>query len=257
MQCSMQKSRAETCAIAVMAKVPTPGKSKTRLLPILSADQAASLSAAFLRDTTENIARAARDAAIDGHVAYAPSGLAHLFEGHLADGTKLLLADGSLTCPPNVRGFGACLYHAIVTLLDQGYGSACVLNSDGPTLPTCQLTRAAELLAADGDRVVIGPAEDGGYYLLGMKARHAQLFADIDWSTDRVAAQTRARAVSLGLDTVFLDPWYDVDEPAELQRLIAELERPAPRGARGIFPAPATAHCLDRLGLRHALRATG
>ena len=113
-----------------------------------------------------------------------------------------------------------------------------------PLAPDSRLPRvAARILARDEDRVVLGPAEDGGYYLLGMKQAHAGLFADIDWSTDRVAAQTRARAAALGLPVIELLPWYDVDEPATLRRLLRELGQP------GRFAAPHTASCVARLGL--------
>ncbi len=82
------------CAIGVMAKAPRPGLSKTRLCPPLQPDQAAALSAAFLRDITENIVLAARNVAITGYIAYAPEGTEALFDGHLAPGIGRLLADG-------------------------------------------------------------------------------------------------------------------------------------------------------------------
>ncbi len=237
--------RSGTCAIAVMAKAPRPGFSKTRLVPPLTAEAAAAMSAAFLRDTTENIVQAARDAPIQGYAAYAPAGLEALFDGHLADGTLLLLADGSGTMPPRVQGFGRCLLHAIRSLLEAGFGAACVLNSDGPTLPTAILTRAARELAAPGDRAVFGPAEDGGYYLLGLKTAHAELFEDIAWSTADVAAQTRDRAASIGLPMIELPSWYDIDDGRALARLLASY-RDAEDDA---FAAPATRACIERLGL--------
>jgi len=233
-----------SCAIAIMAKAPQPGRSKTRLIPRVSPRQAAALSAAFLRDVSGNVAAAARDAPIKGFVAYAPAGGADLFDGMLAPGTGLLLADGTIACPPGVLGFGRCLLHATQALLADGHASVCVLNADSPTLPTDYLRQSANVLAAPGDRVVLGPAEDGGYYLLGMKQAHAGLFADIDWSTERVFDQTCARAASLGLELVLLPPWYDVDEPASLDRLRTEL---ADGGAAGIYAAPATALALDRI----------
>src|SRR6202012_5696853 len=117
------------CAIGIMAKAPRPGFSKTRLCPPLEPHQAASLSAAFLRDITENISMAARHAAIYGYIAYAPAGAEALFDGHLATGTGRLLADGSPAMPPDVSGFGRCLLHAVQTMLGFGHGSAVVLNS--------------------------------------------------------------------------------------------------------------------------------
>lgn len=238
------------CAIGVMAKAPRPGFSKTRLCPPLQPDQAAALSAAFLRDISENIALAACHTPIAGYIAYAPSGQEALFDGHLASGTLLLLADGSPSMPPNVQGFGRCLLHAILAILARGHQSAVLLNSDSPTLPTALLVRAATALAQDGDRIVLGPAEDGGYYLLGMKAPHAHLFADIAWSTDSVAESTRTRASQLGLEVVELPSWYDVDDQASLQRL--QIETAAPGIANGLVPyaAPYTARALASMDLR-------
>ena len=101
---------------------------------------------------------------------------------------------------------------------------------------------------AEGDRAVLGPATDGGYYLLGMKAPHPELFADIDWSTVRVAAQTRAAAQRHGLALAELAPWYDVDDPGSLAQLVREC---AHNGA----VAPSTAAWLERNGI--ARRLTG
>jgi uncharacterized protein len=227
------------CAIGVMAKAPRPGFCKTRLCPPLQPDQAAALSAAFLRDITENIALAAREAAITGYIAYAPEGTEALFDGHLASGTRLLLADGSPLMPPDVEGFGRCLLHAVLAMLARDHGSAVVLNSDSPTLPTALLVRTARALAAPGDRIVLGPADDGGYYLLGMKAAHAHLFANIVWSTDTVAETTRLRAGELGLEVVELPSWYDVDDHEALNRLVAETSG---------YAAPFTMQALARFG---------
>lgn len=241
---------AARCAIGVMAKAPRPGFSKTRLCPPLRPDQAAGLSAAFLRDITENIAQAARQTPIAGFVAYAPKGQEALFDGHLAAGTGLVLADGAPLMPPDVRGFGRCLLHAILAMLARGHGSAVVLNSDSPTLPTAVLVRTATALAAGGDRVVLGAADDGGYYLLGMKAAHAHLFADIAWSTDSVAETTRLRAAQLGLEVVELPIWYDVDDQAALARLLRDTTAPEASGGLLPYAAPFTAAALAGMNLR-------
>jgi rSAM/selenodomain-associated transferase 1 len=235
------------CAIGVMAKAPRAGYSKTRLCPPLRPEQAAVLSAAFLRDITENIALAARERPVAGYVAYAPEGQEARFDGHLAAGTGLLLADGSPLMPTNVQGFGKCLLHAVMAMLARGHGSAAVLNSDSPTLPTALLARAAAELARDGDRIVLGPADDGGYYLLGMKAAHAHLFSDIAWSTDSVAATTRLRAAQLGIPVVELPMWYDVDDGDALRRLLAA----TPAAVSGLTPyaAPFTMRALRAMDL--------
>jgi rSAM/selenodomain-associated transferase 1 len=232
------------CAIGVMAKAPQPGKSKTRLCPPLQPEEAAALSAAFLYDTTSGIQRAARAAPITGYAAYAPHGTQALLTPHLASGTKLVLADGSGVAAPGVSGFGLCLLHAIEGMLGDGHAAACVLSSDSPTLPSRLLVEAAAALLAPGERVVLGPSDDGGYYLLGMKARHAALFADIAWSTDSVAETTRRRARETGLELVEIETWFDVDDGAALARLLREAGKDA---------NPATYAAIDRLGLwRHA-----
>ena len=239
-----------TCAIGVMAKAPRPGHSKTRLCPPLRPDEAAALSAAFLRDISENIVLAGRQASIAGYIAYAPEGQEALFEGHLAAGTGLVLANGTPLMPPNVQGFGRCLLHAILAMLAHGHDAAVVLNSNSPTLPTTLLVRTATALAADGDRVVLGPADDGGYYLLGMKAAHAHLFSDIAWSTNSVAGATRQRAADMGLEVVELPTWYDVDNSAALTRLLADTAASQSRSDGLLpYPAPFTAQALAGMAL--------
>ncbi len=214
---------AGSCAFGVMVKAPRAGHSKTRLCPPLQPEQAALLSAAFVRDTTENVALAAQSAPIVGYAAYAPSGTEAALMPHLAPGTGCILADGSAALPPGVEGFGRCLLHATQELFARGHAAACVLSSDTPTLPTDILvTAAALLLAGDERRVVLGACDDGGYYLLGMRRSHAGLFTDIAWSTDTVAATTRDRAASLGLDLVELPVWYDIDDAAALKRLLRD-----------------------------------
>ncbi len=217
----LQRAARGTCAIGVMAKAPRPGYAKTRLCPPLRPDEAAALSAAFLRDTTTNIARAGRSTPIVGYAAYAPSGTEAALIPHLTQGTVCVLADGSRPAPNGVDGFGRCLLHAIQQMFAAGHAAACVLSADTPTLPTEFLvTAATALLVGDERRVVLGACDDGGYYLLGMRLPLARLFADIAWSTSSVAATTRTRVAELGLDLVELPPWYDIDDAAGLERLV-------------------------------------
>jgi len=239
------------CAIAVMAKAPRLGQVKTRLIPPLTPEGAMSLNMCFLRDVTENICLAARTAPIQGFIAYAPAGTEKLFNGVLAAGTRFVLADGSLEMLPQVHGLGRSLLHAARALFAQGYQSVCLLNSDSPTLPTAMLRETVEALSTPGERIVLGPAEDGGYYLLGMKAAHVHLFEGIRWSTEHVAAETLERARKLGLEAVTLPPWYDVDDRASLQRLSRELSiaSSASGGRLAPYPAPVTADFLSRIRL--------
>ncbi|HVC51082.1 MAG TPA: TIGR04282 family arsenosugar biosynthesis glycosyltransferase [Stellaceae bacterium] len=214
--------------MAIMAKAPRVGEAKTRLVPPLSPEEAAGLSACFIRDAAENIAGAAKRASIEGYIAYSPPGAEAEFSPLLANGTRLL---------PSPRvGLGLSLYDAAKSLLDVGYGSVCLINSDSPTLPTAILVDAARALSAPDDRVVLGPAEDGGYYLIGLKHPHAGLFHGIAWSTDAVFAQTVVRAREIGLEPIVLPTWYDVDDAGSLRRLIAELREEIGRGASDRAP---------------------
>ncbi|HEX4259496.1 MAG TPA: TIGR04282 family arsenosugar biosynthesis glycosyltransferase [Acetobacteraceae bacterium] len=242
------------CAIAVMAKAPVSGRAKTRLVPPLSPDCAAALSAAFLRDVGANLSLAAQTAPIRPGFAYAPAGAEAALRPLLPDGGFLVLADGAIDAPSEVRGFGLCLLHAArAVLAETGAGSVCLLNSDSPTLPTARLREAACALAAPGERVVLGPAEDGGYYLIGMKTAHPALFADIAWSTATALAETRERVRQAGLEMVELAPWYDIDDRVSLERLLDNWAAGPRCDGAAPFAAPATAECVQAWHLREVL----
>ena len=199
------------------------------------------MSAAFLRDTIDNIILAGRSAPIEAYAAYAPLGSDPLLRPHVGSSTKLLLADGNAPMPDGVEGFGCCLLQAMQGMLAAGHAAACLLSSDCPSLPTRLLSEAAEILLAPGERGVLGAARDGGYYLLGLKMPHAQLFRNIAWSTSSVAEETRQRAREIGLELIELDIWYDVDDAASLDLLLNEQEG---------YAAPNTAVVIERLELR-------
>jgi rSAM/selenodomain-associated transferase 1 len=233
-------------AIAIMAKAPGAGRVKTRLLPLLDADEARELSACFLRDMTQMLACVRRAAPVDGYIAFAPAGSEATFAPIIAPGTGAVLADGAIDAPPGVIGFGRCLLQAARGLFALGYGAVGLLNSDSPNLPAETIIETVRLLAQPGDRAVLGPASDGGYYLLALKAPHAALFAGIDWSTGRVAAQTRAAAQRLGLALAEIASWYDVDDPTSLAQLARDCEVNSDA-------APATAAWLERHGIARRL----
>ena len=240
-----QKSAAPAdCGIAIMAKASAPGRTKTRLVPPLTYEQAAALNTAFLQDGADNLLRAARHADIAGYAAYGPPGSEDFFGAILP--ATIGLIDAWL---PN---FGDCLFRAVTEILSRGHSSAVVLNADSPTLPTALLIETAEVLARPGDRAVLGPSSDGGYYLLGLKAPHRRMFDDIAWSTERVAAQTLERARESGLDVHILPPWYDVDDIGDLRRLSGELRarsRPHRIDSREPHYPPRTAALLSGLRL--------
>ena len=235
------------CALAMMIKAPRPGASKTRLSPPLTPEEAATISGCFLRDTTANIAHVVHAHAPGGGgspaagvAVYTPVGMESAFDG--------LLPDGFTMVSQREEGFGGRLLGAVEDLLAVGYGAVCLIDSDSPTLPVASLAAAVEALAQPGDRVVLGPSEDGGYYLIGIKAAHRRLFEDITWSTEHVTPQTLERAAEIGLEVVLLPTWYDVDDRATLHSLCDELfSGTSPRAQAGGYPAPRTREFLSGL----------
>ena len=200
------------CAMAVMAKAPRPGKVKTRLSPPLTLEQTAALNVRFLRDTTENLATIPGSA---GLISYTPAGDEGLFAGLLPETFALVLQRGD--------AFGERLLAAAEDILAIGYGAVCLIDSDSPTVPAVAFAQAVEALARPGDRVVLGPSHDGGYYLIGMKQAHREPFERITWSTASVCEETMERCREAGLEVVVLPTWYDVDDAATLALLNEEL----------------------------------
>ena len=190
--------------LSIFAKAPVPGHVKTRLRPVLDEEQAARLAAAFVRDTLLKAAQLGPPVT----VYYA--------------GDRALLVP---LAPPNVRW-------AEQAGGDLGARMACVpapcliLGADSPHLPLSLLSAA--LAAVPAYDVVLGPAEDGGYFLIGLRAPQPALFDGIAWSTETVLAQTLARADALGLTVHQTPPWYDLDTPADLRRLAQGLEAVPP-----------------------------
>ena len=210
-----QVSNVPFCGVAVMAKASRAGVTKTRLCPPLTFEEAADLNTAFLKDAAENLAAAAAETSLAGAMAFGPAGSAAFFRAMLPRSIAL-----HEICYPD---FGDCLREAMRTQFSAGHRAACLLNSDSPTLPAALLIEMVEVLFRSGDRAVLGPSTDGGYYLIACKALHPRLFREIAWSTETVAAQTLQRAAEIGLHVHVLPEWYDVDDCASLKQLTGEL----------------------------------
>jgi rSAM/selenodomain-associated transferase 1 len=226
------------CALAVMTKAPQAGRVKTRLVPPLTPEEAAELNKCFLRDTATAISsvccrRPAGDASkmqfehagashseaatarASAIAVYTPVGAASAY-------TDILPPDFSLL-PQRGDQFGERLYLALEDLFKCGFDSVGLIDSDSPTVPAKNFAEAVELLSTSEDRIVLGPSDDGGYYLIGVKKPHRHLFEQIDWSTERVLNQTIQRAIEIGLEVKLLPAGYDVDDDASLRRLYNEL----------------------------------
>jgi rSAM/selenodomain-associated transferase 1 len=198
-----------------MTKAPRPGRVKTRLSPPLTPEEAAALNTCFLRDTTTVIQATASKGGAQGIGVYTPVGE----EAAYAD----ILPPEFILVPQRGDAFGERLVLAAGDVLELGFDAVCLIDSDSPTVPQHAYAEAVRLLSQSGDRVVLGPVDDGGYYLIGLKSVHRRVFEDIDWSTERVFNQTVERAKEIGLAVELLPTWYDVDDRTTLHRLCDEL----------------------------------
>ncbi|HEX7517089.1 MAG TPA: TIGR04282 family arsenosugar biosynthesis glycosyltransferase [Chthoniobacterales bacterium] len=226
------------CALAVMTKAPRAGQVKTRLTPPLTPEEAAALNTCFLRDTTVAISITAAKGIARGLVVYTPVGTEAIYG-------NILPAEFQLV-PQRGEALGERVIFAIEDLFRLGFASVCLINSDSPTVPQRAFTEAATILAQTEDAVVLGPSDDGGYYLIGLKKLHRALFENIAWSTGRVLQQTIERALQLNMNVHFLPTWYDVDDHMMLRRLCEEFFGPHGSTAAG-YPAPATRGYLEGL----------
>lgn len=226
------------CALAVMTKAPQAGRVKTRLTPPLTPEEAAALNVCFLRDTAAAISRTAGGKRARGIGVYTPVGA----EAAYAD---ILPKDFELV-PQRGEAFGERLEAATEDLLQLGFDSLCLIDSDSPTVPADAFARAVEHLSAAEDSVVLGPSDDGGYYLIGLKKTHQRLFKGINWSTNLVLEQTIAAAREMELSVNLLPTWYDVDDWTTLARLCHEFFG-SNGGSGDGYEAPATRQFLAEL----------
>ena len=196
-------------ALIVVAKRPAPGKTKTRLSPPLTPQLASALYECFLFDTLDQMRQV-----IDAHHVIAYLDEQDYFQRIAAD-FELIQQEGD--------DLGVRLDNALTSYLSRGYERAVIMDSDSPTLPAAYLSQAFQLLS-DGADVVLGPCDDGGYYLIGIKKPRPRLLREVQMSTSTVTADTIALAEQEGLRVNLLPIWYDVDDAASLIRLMKEVE---------------------------------
>jgi rSAM/selenodomain-associated transferase 1 len=225
-----------TVAVAIVCKTPAAGQSKTRLSPPLRPEECAAISSCFIRDLSQTIGSLAQDGGVTGYAIYTPRGSEHTLRTLLPDRFELTpQCDGAL---------GERLIRATADLLGAGHDGAILINSDSPTLPV-SIVRAAVDALRGGDKIVLGPALDGGYMLIGLKKPHRRLFEDIPWSTSEVYRLTLDRAAEIGVPVADVPGWYDVDDAASLRMLEDELSGRAPAfSAIAGAEAPATRRFL-------------
>ncbi len=204
-------------SVVILAKAPVPGQVKTRLVPPLTPEQAADLAKQLLQGTVKLVAGLS---GVKEIVAVAPDDGIDQVRGLLA-GT-VPEGDCPLRFIPQGDGdFGNRISHAFEETFTRGAKGVIVLGADHPNLPSEYLARAVKTLQQEADPVVLGPTEDGGYYLIGLTRLHPELLQDIPWSTSQVLQATLEKAKATGLSVTLLPPWYDIDRPEDLHRLPA------------------------------------
>lgn len=201
--------------LIVFAKNPIPNQVKTRLIPTLSPEQAATLYTAFLMDWCQILAELPD---VDIVIVYTPP--------EAQPDLQALIGENAIYIPQIGTDLGERLTSATQWAMEQGYTKILVVGSDSPTLPISYISQAITLL--DSRDIVIGPSTDGGYYLIGFSAEALTttvplVFEEIAWSTADVFQQTFARIHEAQATLGLLPPWYDIDTAEDLAFLHAHL----------------------------------
>jgi len=197
-------------ALLIFVKYPEPGKVKTRLAAAIGAELAAQLYQEFILQTLK-LAQQSKIARC--FLTFSPAEKQQALQ-------KLFPGPWQWFAQESSPDLGVRIQHAIQHVQQQGYSHVITIGTDSPSLPAEYLDRAAAALLHDD--LVLGPATDGGYYLIGMKNARPELFTGIDWSTEHVLPQTLQRAEQLRLSVHQLPVWYDIDDLATLQQFCDE-----------------------------------
>lgn len=221
-------------SLIVFVKSPIPGDVKTRLIPYLSSSEAADLYKCFVSDILKSVSQITTSTKLQ--VAYQPhTKAADLSWLGLRHPPELFKQDG--------RSLGERLIHAFGTAFGRGAQHVVIIGSDSPTMPKAYLEQAFQALK-DAD-VVLGPAANGGYYLIGLSRPCLKLFEDVSWSTDQVFERTAQNAQRHGYSLRVLPSHYDIDTIEDLHKLHNEL--------RSTGEAPSTKKFLENLVKAKAL----
>ena len=198
-------------ALVVMARVPSDTRGKSRLTRELGGEHL-ELRRALLLDTLD----AVRDVeAADLFVAFEPA--------ESIGEMRALVGDSARLFPQQGDTLGDRMRNAFARLFAAGYSTVVMIGSDLPSLPTPHVAQAFQYLRDRPDALVIGPASDGGYYLIGMRRLRPALFTSIPWSTADVLSTTTSIAERCGLPVSFVPPWHDVDTVDDLRRVLRDL----------------------------------
>jgi rSAM/selenodomain-associated transferase 1 len=218
--------------VLIFARYPEPGSVKTRLCPGLSPAQAAHLQRAMTEDV---VALHEAGAAHDTIVCFSPAELRDNFSSWLGEGVSLMPQEGD--------DLGERQLGAMRAAFDLGYDGAVIIGTDCPFVTRPDIESAFESLkAAD---LVLGPSEDGGYYLIGARKAYPPLFEGIEWGGPRVLEDTLKKAEAAHVSTRLLEPHLDVDRYDDLRTVYSLLKAEAAAGWPGPVVARATFDDLD------------
>jgi uncharacterized protein len=191
--------------LLLFTRYPEPGKVKTRLIPALGAEGAANVQ----QSLTVHILQLAR-----AFTLASTTDLIVCFDGSQVRQMQHLFGAEFCYLPQSPGDLGQRMFSALAEALRQGRRRVVLMGSDCPEITAQILSSAFSQLALDD--LVLGPARDGGYYLIGLTAPYPELFQDLPWGTDEVLALTQTRAAQLGLKTALLEPLTDIDRPEDL-----------------------------------------
>ena len=242
----MKNSLVTGRALIVFAKSPVPGRVKTRLVPPLTEAEAARLYAAFIEDSLAHYAELPVDVRL--YLAGADSSEADSRVTFRDSATLgFTLPDGVTIHGQQGANLGERMKNAFADCFDAGYEAVVITGTDHPSLPGGYIEESFAYLNGPSD-IVLGPTDDGGYYLLGMKQLHPEAFSGMTYSHSLVFEQTVERLRSLTSRIEVLRRWYDVDRPSDLIRLLNDL-------TAGPHKAPRTLEVLTQLADRYGWSA--
>jgi rSAM/selenodomain-associated transferase 1 len=230
---SLMVTKQEKLLLVVMAKAPVPGMVKTRLVPHLSPQEATDLYRCLLKDRIATIQRLTGVALA---IAYTPADAKDAFIPFCENGLRLI--------PQKGKHLGERLNNIFVEKLADGFDAVSIIDSDTPDLPVSAVQASFARLMSDQADVIFGPCYDGGYYLVGMRRPHPELFVNIPWSTDAVLANTLEKARELGVRADLLQRWNDLDT---IDDLIAFYGLHKHKAARQGWAGEATFNFLARM----------
>jgi rSAM/selenodomain-associated transferase 1 len=188
-----------------MAKVPRAGNVKTRLQPFLTPRQSAEFASCLLHDTIEKVKNLQNQLII----AYSPRNEREFFD-------RFLLAE-MLFVEQNGSDLGEKMFNAFGFAFGRNADSVVMIGTDSPTFPGKFIEEAfIDLEASDA---VLGKTSDGGFYLIGLRRLKMEIFENVEWSSPRTFKQTKENIERAGLKLKEMPEWYDVDEPADLEKL--------------------------------------